>query len=103
MLCVMLLIQGIGQSYAAQMMTAKATTLVPAPMLQMPCHEVNTDSSATMSDCCDQDCQCQMMASVMIMSAIALPIRPKPSVVSEYTTSFFSAHSNNLYRPPILA
>lgn len=103
MLCVILLIQGISQSYAAQMMTAKVTTLAPASMMDMPCHEMSTDNSATMNDCYDQGCQCQMMASAMIMNVIALPVRPKPSVVSGYIISFYSTHSKNLYRPPILA
>lgn len=105
MLCLLLLIQGISQSYAAQMMSANATQLAPAmtSMSDMPCHEMNDTARVTVSDCCDQDCQCHTMASAMFMSVLYFGRAPSVATVARFKPSFVSLHSKSLYRPPIFA
>lgn len=103
LLCMMLLIQGISQSYAAQMMTAGATALPTTTMVDMPCHEVADDSAMTMNDCCDQDCQCHVMASAMAMNALIFAHGPSSGTVSYFKASFVSSALKSLYRPPIIA
>ena len=103
LLCIMLLIQGISQAYTAQMMTANATQPPQPMMAQMPCHDMAGNMAMTMDNCCDQDCQCQMMASAMVMSGMVLDHKPDASDFVNYASSSFSAYANNLYRPPITA
>jgi hypothetical protein len=105
MLCLLLLIQGIGQSYGSQMMSAKATTLAPemSSMSHMPCHEVADNAPVTMNDCCDQDCQCHTLASAMLMSAFVFASTPSSPTLSYFKSSFFSYSLKSLYRPPIFA
>ena len=105
MLCLLLLIQGISQSYAAQMMSANATRLSPvmASMSEMPCHEIDNGARVTVNDCCDQDCQCHALASAMLMSAFVFASSPSVPTRSHFKPSFVSFHSKSLYRPPIFA
>lgn len=104
MLCLLLLIQGISQSYAAQMMAASATQpAAMAKMNDMPCHNDSDTAPVTVNDCCDQDCQCHTLASAMLMSALVFAHAPSVSTVVRFKPSFVSFHSKSLYRPPIFA
>lgn len=103
MLCVMLLIQGIGQSYAAQMMTAQATAPVVGSMDVMPCHETQPQASVIVNDCCGQDCQCDMLTCAMIMSLAILHNKAPSHQATHYLPASFTAIASNLYRPPISA
>ena len=102
MLCMLLLIQGISQGYAAQMMSANSTSL-PQVMNEMPCHEIENAGVSRVNDCCDQDCQCHTMASALIMSAFTLNSGPSVATVTRFKPSFVSYYSKSLYRPPIFA
>ncbi|MGR6872333.1 hypothetical protein ACU6U9_08505 [Pseudomonas sp. HK3] len=103
LLCMMLLIQGISQSYASQMMSASATTPSKMLMDNMPCHDATIDSAMTMSDCCDENCQCHAMASAMFINTLTFAHVSSSSSVHFYKASSFSSFLKSLYRPPIIA
>jgi hypothetical protein len=107
MLCVTLLIQGISQSYAAQMMTAQATKSAVETAHKMPCHDMpspmQVDTQTAMNDCCDQDCQCDMLTCAMIINTLTAHNRGTSEHVVHRPYSFFTPLTGNLYRPPISA
>lgn len=100
LLCVMLLMQGIGQSYAATMMVGMETLEAPE-IMDMPCHE-NTQQ-AKMDNCCEQDCQCHFLFSATHHAQLEFS-HIKPS--TEHTFYAYSITEKalaSLYRPPIFA
>jgi len=107
MLCLLVLIQGISQSYAAQMMVNMSTLNMAEQhdMSDMPCHQSaeSSDQASMMQDCCDQDCQCHFLFSAMTQSGFAFN-GVKPSALFEQANQpLLSYTSQNLYRPPIFA
>jgi len=100
LLCVILLMQGIGQSYAATMMMG-----IPAPessqMMDMPCHQ--TDKQVAMDNCCEQDCHCHFLMSATHHAQLEFS-HIKPSAEFTQYAYFFSEKAlTSLYRPPIFA
>ena len=107
MLCLLVLIQGVSQSYAAQMMANMSTMNMTEQqdISDMPCHQFagTQDQTSITPECCDQDCQCHFLFSAMTQSGFAFN-GVKPSVFFEQTNqTLFSHTSQNLYRPPIFA
>ena len=106
MLCILLVLQGISQSYAAQMMSAKATASVDTQVMEheMPCHsEPDSAQSYAMDDCCDQDCQCHFMGTAMSQHSFHWQAFKTPHPLQIYAPTPLLISLSNLYRPPIFA
>ncbi|GAA6135989.1 hypothetical protein NBRC116188_27790 [Oceaniserpentilla sp. 4NH20-0058] len=108
LLCMLVLIQGISQSYAAQMMmnmSIQSSMDAQPEMSDMPCHQATnaSESDKQMQDCCEQDCQCHFLFSAMTQHGfVAKAVKPT-ALFAEADQTFLSYTSQNLYRPPIFA
>lgn len=105
-LCVLLVLQGISQSYAAQMMSAKATAQMDTMVMDqaMPCHgQAEETQPKAMDDCCDQDCQCHFVSSAMSQHSFHWQAFKTPHPDHGYQPALLVTSLSNLYRPPISA
>lgn len=102
-LCLTLLIQGISQSYAAQMMTAMTTSQHDASMQDMPCHENTVQQMVATDDCCDHDCECDFLSTAMTSQGFKFAKAPAVSLLTEHFYPLITLQTNHLYRPPIFA
>jgi hypothetical protein len=74
-----------------------------------PCHEkdsidqTSTPSGINGNDCCDGDCNgCYLGSTITAKNSALMPIIHQASINMDIDNSQLSAHSSNLYRPPIL-
>lgn len=109
MLCLLVLIQGISQSYAAQMMANMSMSNISEQqdMRDMPCHQASQSTSepqsVVMNDCCEQDCQCHFLFSAMTQRGFSFQAVQPSNLFDLSHQGLFSHTAQNLYRPPIFA
>ena len=92
--------------FAAQMtvtMIEDATKAVASSEDKTPCHGDKAVASEKVMECCQGDCTgCVLSTSLSHSESAVLPNPPKSEKLIGISNHLLTAHTSNLYRPPIL-
>lgn len=87
--------------FAAQMTVSMVEDAIKIEAVedQLPCHNENAEPTM---DCCQGDCgSCVLSSSVSVSIIVDSPKPPLDEILVYINKHLPSAHSSNLYKPPI--